>query len=73
MYARVRIQQIETESKEFCTNVIRDMEYMEQKLIDALQIDTIKLIMVKEIEPIKKRLDKIEEGSRTIQDDLGIS
>jgi hypothetical protein len=29
--------------------------------------------MVKEIEPIKKRLDKIEEGSRTIQDDLGIS
>lgn len=36
MYARVRIQQIETESNEFCTNVIRDMEYMEQKLIDAL-------------------------------------
>jgi len=36
MYARVRIQQIETESKEFWTNVIRDMEYMEQKLIDAL-------------------------------------
>jgi hypothetical protein len=36
MYARVRILQIETESKEFCVNVIRDMEYMEQKLIDAL-------------------------------------
>lgn len=73
MYARVRIQQIETESKEFCTNIIRDMEYMEQKLIDAVQIDTIKLITMKEIEPIKKRLDKIEEGSRTLQDDLGIS
>ena len=75
MYARVRIQQIEAESKEFCTNVIRDMEYMEQKLIDALQIDTINMINMREIEPIKKRLEKLEEGGRisSLQDGLGIS
>jgi hypothetical protein len=40
------------------------MEYMEQKLIDALQIDTVKLITLKEIEPIKKRIEKLEEGGR---------
>jgi hypothetical protein len=36
------------------------MEYMEQKLIDALQKDTVNMINNEEIGPIKKRLSRLE-------------
>jgi hypothetical protein len=36
---------------------------MEQKLIDALQRDTIAIIDRSEIEPIKERLNKLEASS----------
>ncbi len=47
----------------FCKHVISDIDDMEQKLIDALQRDTIAIIDRSEIEPIKVRLNKLEASS----------
>ena len=44
MVNSARIQTVESDNKEFCLNVIRDMEYMEMKLIEAVQKDTILII-----------------------------
>jgi hypothetical protein len=39
-----------------------------------LQIDTINLINIREIEPIKRRLEKLEgDGTSPTRDGLGIS
>lgn len=53
---KVRIEQLDDDMRNFCLHVIQDIDYMEKKLIEALQRDTIALIDEEELQPIKKRL-----------------
>lgn len=44
----------------FCANIISDLEYMETKLIEALQKDLMTLIIQEEIQPLKNRIVVLE-------------
>jgi archaellum component FlaC len=63
---RCRIDTVADDMRNFGLNVINDMEYMEQKLIEAFQRDTIAQISQEELEPIKNRLKNLEEGVRSL-------
>jgi hypothetical protein len=48
--------------RNFCLHVIQDIDYMEKKLIEALQRDTITMIDEEELQPIKSRLSRLENS-----------